>query len=204
MALITFSQIFFVCLLGAMSPGPSMVVVVNNALFKNRYHGILTSIGHGIGIAVYAFFAVIGIGLVIQTNIMVFNGIKILSIIFLAFLGIMSITNKSSLDFNKKDIKGGVKSFLQGFSISILNPKIFIWFVAIYSQFMSVKNDIIFNSYLVITAGVVDATWYIILTLIVTSSATLNFIKDKIYVLQKIIGFFFIIISIILMIGMVR
>ena len=204
MALITFSQIFFVCLLGAMSPGPSMVVVVNNALFKNRYHGILTSIGHGIGIAVYAFFAVIGIGLIIQTNIMVFNGIKILSIIFLAFLGIMSITNKSSLDFNKKDIKGGVKSFLQGFSISILNPKIFIWFVAIYSQFMSVKNDIIFNSYLVITAGVVDATWYIILTLIVTSSATLNFIKDKIYVLQKIIGFFFIIISIILMIGMVR
>ena len=204
MALITFSQIFFVCLLGAMSPGPSMVVVVNNALFKNRYHGILTSIGHGIGIAVYAFFAVIGIGLVIQTNIMVFNGIKILSIIFLAFLGIISITNKSSLDFNKKDIKGGAKSFLQGFSISILNPKIFIWFVAIYSQFMSVKNDIIFNSYLVITAGVVDATWYVILTLVVTSSTTLNFIKDKIYVLQKIIGFFFIIISIILMIGMVR
>ena len=204
MALITFSQIFFVCLLGAMSPGPSMVVVVNNALFKNRYHGILTSIGHGIGIAVYAFFAVIGIGLVIQTNIMVFNGIKILSIIFLAFLGIISITNKSSLDFNKKDIKGGVKSFLQGFSISILNPKIFIWFVAIYSQFMSVKNDIIFNSYLVITAGVVDATWYVILTLVVTSSTTLNFIKDKIYVLQKIIGCFFIIISIILMIGMVR
>ena len=33
-----------------MSPGPSMVVVINNAIFKGRYNGILTSIGHGIGI----------------------------------------------------------------------------------------------------------------------------------------------------------
>ena len=55
-------QIFFICLLGAMSPGPSMVVVINNAIFKGRYNGILTSIGHGIGIAVYATFAVLGLG----------------------------------------------------------------------------------------------------------------------------------------------
>ena len=69
MSLFVFIQIFFVCLLGAMSPGPSMVVVINNAIFKNRYHGILTSIGHGLGITIYAIFAVIGIGLIIKTNI---------------------------------------------------------------------------------------------------------------------------------------
>ena len=57
MSIIIFLKVFFVCLLGAMSPGPSMVVVINNAIFKNRYHGILTSLGHGIGIGVYAFFA---------------------------------------------------------------------------------------------------------------------------------------------------
>ena len=49
---------------------------MNNAIFKNRYHGILTSIGHGLGITIYAIFAVIGIGLIIKTNIVVFNGIK--------------------------------------------------------------------------------------------------------------------------------
>ena len=32
MTILLFSQIFIVCLLGAMSPGPSMVVVVNNAI----------------------------------------------------------------------------------------------------------------------------------------------------------------------------
>ena len=193
MSTIIFLQIFFECHLGAMSPGPSMVVVINNAIFKNRYHGILTSIGHGIGIGIYAFFAVLGIGIAIETNLFLFNGIKILSVIFLIFLGIKSIINKTKLDFDKKNIrKEEATSFLQGFSISILNPKIFIWFVAIYSQFMSLDNDIIFNSYLVLTAGFVDAAWYIFLTLLVTSNLALEFVKNKIAKLQKFLGIIFI------------
>ena len=76
MTLITFAQVFVVCLLGAMSPGPSMAVVINNAIFKGRYNGILTAIGHGIGIAVYATFAVLGLGLIIKTNVFIFNGLK--------------------------------------------------------------------------------------------------------------------------------
>jgi len=200
MSTVIFFQIFFVCLLGAMSPGPSMVVVVNNAIFKNRYQGILTSIGHGIGIGIYALFAVLGIGIVIETNLFLFNGIKILSVIFLIYLGAKSIINKTKLDFGKKgNTKEGVTSFFQGFSISILNPKILIWFVAIYSQFMSIDNDIIFNSYLVLTAGIVDATWYIILTLSVTSNLALEFVKTKIKTLQKFLGIIFITLGLILL-----
>ena len=105
MTLITFAQVLVVCLLGAMSPGPSMAVVINNAIFKGRYNGILTSIGHGIGIAVYATFAVLGIGLIIKTNTFLFNGLKILSIIFLIYIGINSILNKEKLNFKKKILK---------------------------------------------------------------------------------------------------
>ena len=200
MSTVSFLQIFFVCLLGAMSPGPSMVVVVNNAIFKNRYHGILTSLGHGIGIGIYALFAVLGIGIVIETNLFLFNGIKILSVIFLIYLGIKSIINNTKLDFEKKsNTKEGLTSFLQGFSISILNPKILIWFVAIYSQFMSLDNDIIFNSYLVLTAGIVDAAWYIFLTLLVTSNLAIEFVKNKIVKLQRFLGIIFINLGLVLL-----
>ena len=191
MSLITFVQVFIVCLLGAMSPGPSMAVVVNNAIFKGRYNGILTSLGHGIGIAVYATFAVLGLGLIIKTNIFVFNGLKILSIIFLIFIGVKSILNKEKLNLEKKDAKENTVSFLQGFSISILNPKIFVWFVAIYSQFMSANNELIFNIYLVSIAGIIDACWYIILTLAVTTASALSFFQTKLIFLQKVQGLFF-------------
>ena len=200
MSLIIFLKIFTVCILGAISPGPSMVVVINNAIFKNRYHGILTSIGHGLGIGIYALFAVLGIAIIIQTNIFFFNTIKIISIIFLIYLGLKSITSKNKLEFDKKELRGGLMSFFQGLSISLLNPKIFIWFVAIYSQFMSLENDLIFNTYLVLTAGLVDASWYIILTFLVTSKATLEVVKRKSIILQKAVGSIFILIGILLLV----
>ena len=68
MTLETFIQLCIVCLIGAMSPGPSMVVVLNNALFKSKFHGFMTSIGHGIGIAFYALSAVIGLGYLMDKN----------------------------------------------------------------------------------------------------------------------------------------
>ena len=203
MSLIVFLKIFTVCILGAISPGPSMVVVINNAIFKNRYHGILTSIGHGLGIGIYALFAVLGIAIIIQTNIFFFNTIKIISIIFLIYLGLKSITSKNKLEFDKKELRGGLMSFFQGLSISLLNPKIFIWFVAIYSQFMSLENDLIFNTYLVLTAGLVDASWYIILTFFVTSKATLEIVKRKSIILQKVVGSIFILIGVLLLVQII-
>ena len=204
MTLITFVQVFSVCLLGAMSPGPSMAVVIHNAIFKGRYNGILTSIGHGIGIAIYATFAVLGLGLIIETNIFIFNSLKILSIIFLIFIGMKTILNKEKLNLEKKDIKEKTISFLQGFSISILNPKILVWFIAIYSQFMSINNELIFNIYLVTIAGIVDALWYIILTLAVTTASALTFFQTKILLIQKIQGFLFITIGIGLLFNLLK
>ena len=198
MSLLVFLKIFVVCLLGAMSPGPSMVVVINNAIFKGKFHGILTSLGHGIGIGMYALFAVLGVALIIKTNIFVFNVIKSLSIIFLIYLGIKSIIDRDKLDFKKKDLSGGFTSFLQGVSISLLNPKIFIWFVAIYSQFMSLENGKVFNLTLILTAAIVDAVWYVILTLLVTSNIALEFLKNKNVLLKKFVGSVFIIIGILL------
>ena len=200
MSLLIFLKIFAVCLLGAMSPGPSMVVVINNAIFKNRLNGILTSIGHGVGIGIYALFAVLGIALIIKTNLLVFNLIKFLSIIFLMYLGVKSIIANDRLEFDGRDISSGFTSFLQGLSISLLNPKIFIWFVAIYSQFMSLENGKAFNLTLILTAGIVDTIWYVILTLLVTSNIALEFFKNKNVLLKKFVGSIFIIIAALLLV----
>ena len=204
MTILLFAKITIVCLLGAMSPGPSMVVVINNAIYKNRINGILTAIGHGFGIGIYAFFAVLGIGLIIKTNLFLFNTIKILSIFFLFYLGFQAIFSNPKMNFEKNAIKFGVKSFLEGFAISILNPKILIWFLAIYSQFMSASNDYILNISLIFIASSVDALWYIILVKLVTAKGVLEKLKSKLQLIQKLIGYLFITISIFLIIGLLR
>ena len=204
MTFLLFVQIAFVCLLGAMSPGPSMMVVINNAIFKNKFNGILTALGHGIGISIYALFAIIGVGIIIEINTIIFNAIKVLSIVFLFYLGIQSILKKNKLEFDKNYIKDGIQSFFQGLGISILNPKILIWFIAIYSQFMSINNDIFFNLSLVFIAGIVDTLWYLLLVNLVTSNNVLELIKKNSYLMQKIVGYLFISVSLMLFVGLFR
>ena len=191
-------QIFFICLLGAMSPGPSMVLVINNAIFKGRYNGILTSLGHGAGIAIYATFAVLSLGFIIKTNLFIFQSLKILSIIFLIFIGVNLILKKEKINLVKENTKEKVVSFFQGLSISILNPKIFIWFIAFFSQFMSDDNNYLYNLILISTAGIVDACWYILLTTLTTSSILRLFFEKKSVQIRKIIGVVYLIISLML------
>ena len=204
MTIFLFFQITFVCLIGAMSPGPSMIVVINNAIFKNKVNGIITALGHGLGIGIYASFAVLGIGIVIQTNLMLFNLLKIISICFLFYMGIQAILKKNQLEFKQNNIAESGKSFFQGLSISILNPKILIWFIAIYSQFMSLNNDIYFNLWLILIASIVDALWYILLVNLVTLKGVHDQIKRNLQFMRKIIGFLFLLISIILIVDLVK
>ena len=40
----------FVCAMGAISPGPSLAVVIRNTISGGKFQGVMTGIGHGIGI----------------------------------------------------------------------------------------------------------------------------------------------------------
>ena len=43
--------------MGAMSPGPSLAVVLRNTISGGRTQGIMTGVGHGIGFGIYAMIA---------------------------------------------------------------------------------------------------------------------------------------------------
>ena len=197
----TFIKVFLVCSLGAMSPGPSWVLIINNALFKGKINGYITSIGHGLGIATYALIANLSVGVIIQSNIFFFNIIKIFSIIFLIYLGYKSLTT-TTINIHEKKLTGKFQSFLEGFSLAILNPKVLIWFIAIYSQFMSPNNELVFNFILIITAGIVDMSWYCLLVFFVVTARLLPIIQDKILIFQRTIGSIFIAIGLALFITM--
>ena len=94
-----------------------------------------------------------------------------------------------------------MNAFLQGFSISILNPKILIWFSAVFSQFVRSDSTFLTNSILIITASAIDCIWYILVALIVTSYGLKDFFQKRINAIQKISGIVLIIISILLVIN---
>ena len=54
MDLTTILALSFVCAMGAMSPGPSLAVVLRNTISGGRLQGIMTGVGHGLGFGIYA------------------------------------------------------------------------------------------------------------------------------------------------------
>jgi len=203
MSFFAWSQFALVCIIGAMSPGPSLAVVIKNNINYNRLAGINTSIGHGLGIGFYATLAVLGLGFVLQTNQTLFLFIQILGLIFLFFLGLLFIFQKQS-EKKVNNEQNQLNSFLQGFLVAIINPKIIIWFTAIYSQFISIDANIKFNIILILTASIVDTLWYIVVSIMITGYGFKNFLINKKELIQKITGSILLIISMSLLFNIIN
>ena len=191
-------QFTTICIVGAMSPGPSMALIIRNSIKYGRVSGILSSIGHAIGIGIYAAVSVAGLQIILINNIFLFNTIQFCGSVFLLVLGILFLRDtgqKLSIQNKQKS----VNSFMQGFAISILNPKILIWFAAIFSQFIEISSTNFIKLTMVLVASSIDGLWYIILTIIVTGFGLKQFLENNTKIIQNISGTVLIFISIIIL-----
>ena len=191
-------QFATICIVGAMSPGPSMALIIRNSIKYGRVSGILSSVGHAIGIGIYAAVSVAGLQIILINNIFLFNTIQFCGSVFLLVLGILFLRDTGQ-KFSIQDKQKSVNSFMQGFAISILNPKILIWFAAIFSQFIEISSTNFIKLKMVLIASSIDGLWYIILTIIVTGFGLRQFLENNTKIIQNISGTVLIFISIIIL-----
>ena len=191
-------QFATICIVGAMSPGPSMALIIRNSIKYGRGSGILSSVGHAIGIGIYAGVSVAGLQIILINNIFLFNTIQFCGSVFLLVLGILFLRDTGQ-KLSIQDKQKSVNSFMQGFAISILNPKILIWFAAIFSQFIEISSTNFVKLTMVLIASSIDGLWYIILTIIVTGFGLKQFLENNTKIIQNISGAVLIFISIIIL-----
>ena len=191
-------QFATICIVGAMSPGPSMALIIRNSIKYGRVSGILSSVGHAIGIGIYAGVSVVGLQIILINNIFLFNTIQFCGSVFLLVLGILFLRDAGQ-KLSIQDKQKSVNSFMQGFAISILNPKILIWFAAIFSQFIEISSTNFVKLTMVLIASSIDGLWYIILTIIVTGFGLKQFLENNTKIIQNISGTVLIFISIIIL-----
>ena len=194
MNFLTWSQLALVCLLGAMSPGPSLALIIRNSINYNRLSGILSSIGHGLGIGIYAFVTVILLEFILQNNERIYFFIQICGSIFLLILGFIFIIKKNNDETDTYKINSN--SFFQGFTIAIINPKILVWFIALYSQFININANIVDKTILILTPSIIDTIWYSLVAILVTGYGLRDFLINRKVIIEKIIGIFLILIAI--------
>ena len=108
--------VFFV--LGATSPGPSLIVVLRNTLIGGRRQGVACAVGHGVGFGIYAGSAVFGLILLLENAPSVFLILQIIGALLLVWYGIMMWTADINAlqDFDSESIGKDRQGFAEGFA----------------------------------------------------------------------------------------
>ena len=187
MTLFLWSQFAIVCLLGAMSPGPSLALIIRNSINFNRTSGIIASIAHGLGICLYATVTVIVLEFILTNSELIFFVIQICGSLFLIILGLIFVFKKNN-ENQIETFEINSSSFAQGFIIAIINPKILIWFTAIYSQFIDINASLLNKTILVLTPSIIDAIWYSLVAILVTGYGLKEILNKNKFIIQKTIG----------------
>ena len=203
MDFISWTQIVIICSLGAMSPGPSLAMVLRNTIKGGKKQGVLTGIGHGLGICVYAGLVVTGVSIALVSSphleaVINYAGAILLVWLGLSFIGVkfmpvLAVSSNEELEGKENHHHEGL---ISGFLIALLNPKIAAFFLAVFSPFLRSEADVLEKSILIVTAGGIDVVWYIVVALFFSGSIVNHGLERYATIIEKTIGGFLLFLAI--------
>ena len=122
----------------AISPGPDNIFVLMQSVVHGKKYGLATIIGLMTGCIVHTIFVAVGISTIIKENNTIFLVIKILGAVYLLYLAYKVITGGSeiSMSTEKIDKKTPFQLFKIGFIMNVLNPKVTLFFLALFPGFL--------------------------------------------------------------------
>ena len=182
-------SLFSICLLGAMSPGPSLAVVMNNSLQGGRRAGYTAAITHGAGVALYGLLTVTGLAVLIARSPTLFLLIQVSGAAYLIYLGIKSLRSSSgSLPTGEQNTDDHRGAALSGFLVAFLNPKLAIFMLALFAQFLDPAAGVLEKSIMVATVGITDAGWYSLIVALVSHPRFLEKLQRSAQTIDRVFG----------------
>jgi len=189
-----------VCVMGAVSPGPSLAVVVRNVVGGTRRHGMMTATGHGLGVGFYALLTVLGLAVVVTHTPWLFNGLRYGGALLLGYWGIRSLLGQGSgplhLDAGQRLTFSPSHAFQQGFLVAFMNPKLALFFTALFSQFVDARAGWGSKAVMTLTAGGIDMLWYLAVVVLVSRSRVLSLLRGNARGIERISGVVLILLAI--------
>lgn len=180
-----------ICVMGAISPGSSLALIIRNTVQGGQGHGVATALGHGLGVGIYALITALGLAILITQTPLLFDLIRYGGAAFLAWLGIKALLARPAGGEAGKE-EGhpprGRQGAFEGFMVAFLNPQLAIFFIALFSQFVHADTGWREGGIMMLTAGGIDALWYVLVALVLSRGPVLAWLKAKSTVIDKVSG----------------
>lgn len=187
-----------ICTLGAISPGPSLAAVMKSTIQGSRSHGLVTSIAHALGIGIYAFLVAAGIGVVITETPWLYQFITYAGSAYLAWMGYKAITSSSSLikENHQQQQLTMKQAAIDGFLVSFLNPKIAVFFLALFSQFVTPESTVMTQVLMATIATLCDGIWYCLIASVAGHGKVLPVLRTRASLINRLCGILLILVAV--------
>ena len=137
-----FGLYLFSAFIFTITPGLDTLLVLNRSLTGGRRAGTLSSIGISISIMCHTTLAAFGLSLLIAQSETAFAVLKYLGAAYLCYMGLSSIIPRKAGELTpQKPEEGPARDsgyyLFSGLTTNLLNPKVILFFLAFFPQFVS-------------------------------------------------------------------
>ena len=122
----------------AISPGPDNIFVLVQSIVNGKKYGLATVLGLMTGCIVHTTLVAFGVSEILKRNENLFFTIKLLGAAYLLFLAYQVYKSDAEISFSTDNVikKSTLQLFKKGFWMNVLNPKVTIFFLAFFPQFL--------------------------------------------------------------------
>ena len=179
------AKLALLCLAGAASPGLSWLLILSMSAARGMRVGISGALGHGLGITIFALTTVFGLSALLIAMPELTTALTLAGLLLLLYFGYQLITARPLVLPERLTTQGG---FIAGFFIAIVNPKVLVFFLAVFGPFVEPTHSLQTQLSMGALAGGIDALVYICVA--VTGLALRQALDaNRIRLINRIIGY---------------
>ncbi|MDR1496971.1 MAG: LysE family transporter [Puniceicoccales bacterium] len=149
--------------LAVASPGPDFAIVLHQSIHHGRRAALLTSLGIASGIFFHAAYCLFGLGWLLQKHPAITECVKYAGAAYLAWLGTRMLfakkTNSADADATP-DNASAKGAFWRGLWVNVLNPKVALFFIALFSTVVDPAAPIGRKAFYGTWMALITATWF--------------------------------------------
>jgi threonine/homoserine/homoserine lactone efflux protein len=163
--------------LGAMSPGPSFVMVAHTSLAISRRDGLAAAVGMGIGGVIFSVVALLGLLAILTAVPLLYIALKVLGGAYLIYLGYQIYRGaKHPLVLENTPLKSHViqpwRSFVKGLATQISNPKTAVVYASVFTSLLPREIPSFVVVALPVIIFAIETIWYSVVAFALSASSS--------------------------------
>ena len=124
------------------TPGTPRVVIVTYAINYGLKRSVITAVGDVSANTLQMILVAFGAGFLVSAYPNILNYLRWIGILYLFYIAFDLFKSSKNLDFDKSfSTKSNLALFRDGFLVAFLSPKAWVFFGAIFPQFLNLEGD---------------------------------------------------------------